>query len=445
MIALGTWERRKPMRRRPGSTLLVALLVAGSFVPGCRRAEAPPADPATEAPPAAPATEAPPAAPDAVPAVLGTSSPPSAPSEGQAIVARQTGERLIDISLEKEARAAVDRALDGLAAGQKPDGSWSNGDFPALTGLPLWAFALSDHKDREAVVQKAVKFLLGCVREDGGIYRQVPGKGGGLSNYNTALCMVALHALNDPALTPVVLRARRFVAAGQHFGGDMYEGGMGYDRETGRAYTDLSDSVIAFEAMRLTQSVEDQRDASAKPVDLDWEAAKRFLDRVQNKPAAGSNEAGGFFYRPDESKAGTVTNEQGVVVFRSFGSMTYAGLLSLIYADVSKTDPRVKSAFDWSVRHWSLDENPGMGEQGLFYFYNVLTKALSAYGRDEIPRAGRSVYWRPELVKKLLSLQKIDPKTGHGYWVNANGRFWESDPVLVTAYSVIALQVALGR
>jgi squalene-hopene/tetraprenyl-beta-curcumene cyclase len=55
------------------------------------------------------------------------------------------------------------------------------------------------------------------------------------------------------------------------------------------------------------------------------------------------------------------------------------------------------------------------------------------------------VYWRPELVKKLLSLQKIDPKTGHGYWVNANGRFWESDPVLVTAYSVIALQVALGR
>jgi squalene-hopene/tetraprenyl-beta-curcumene cyclase len=226
----------------------------------------------------------------------------------------------------------------------------------------------------------------------------------------------------------------------------MYEGGMGYDQATGRSYTDLSDSVVAYEAMRLTQSTEDLRDKSEKRVDLDWEAAQRFLARVQNKDSAGTNEAGGFGYRPDESKAGTATNKEGVVVFRSYGSMTYAGLLSLIYADVKKNDPRVLSAFDWAVKHWTLEENPGMKDEGLFYFYNVLSKSLATFGRENIPTKGKNpVFWRKAIVEKLISLQKVDSKTGHGYWVNRNNRFWEANDVLVTSYTLIALEVALGK
>jgi squalene-hopene/tetraprenyl-beta-curcumene cyclase len=372
-------------------------------------------------------------------------APAAAKDTAKTLITPDAGTGKLDVSVEKEAHAAVDRALSWLAAKQKPDGSWSNPDFPALTALPLWAFAKAQHKDRQAVTAKAVKYILACARENGGIYKDVAGKGGGLSNYNTALCMVALHLVGDPALAPVVLKARQFVKQGQHFGGDLYEGGMGYDQGTGRAYTDLSDSVIAFEAMRLTQSAEDLRPAGEAKADLDWEAAKRFLERVQNKDESPENK-GGFIYRPDESKAGATTNADGRVVFRSFGSMTYAGMLSLIYADVAKDDPRVKSAFDWSARHWSLEENPGMGPQGLFYFYNVLTKSLSAYGREDIPvKGGQPVLWRKALVAKLLSLQKTDPDTGFGYWINENGRFWESDPVLATAYSLIALEVALGE
>ena len=351
-----------------------------------------------------------------------------------------------DLSTAKEADAAVTRALDWLASQQKADGSWSEGSFPALTALPLWAFAMSDHPRKAEITAKAANFILSCVQSDGGIYRKLSGKGGGLSNYNTAISMVALHLLNDPKYAPVVLKARRFVAAGQHFGSDVYEGGMGYDQGTGRTYTDLSDSVIAYEAMRLTQGAEDLRDKSESHVDLDWEAARRYLERLQNKPAAGTNEAGGFSYRPDESKAGTLTNAQGTVVFRSYGSMTYAGLLSLIYADVRKDDPRVVSAFDWAAKHWSLDENPGMGQEGLFYFYNVLSKSLATFGRDAVPvKDGAPVFWRDALVKKLISVQKVDSKTGYGYWVNANNRFWEANDVLVTSYSLIALEVAMGR
>lgn len=370
----------------------------------------------------------------------------SAVAEPVTLVSKQPAGGKIDISTAREAEAAINRSLDWLAAQQKEDGSWSEASFPALTALPLWAFSMSNHPKKAEVTAKAAKFIMGNVQPDGGIYRKTPGKGGGLSNYNTALCMIALHSLNDPQYTPVVLKARKFVAAGQHFGNDIYEGGMGYDRENSRDYTDLSDSVIAYESMRLTQSAEDLRDKSEAHVDLDWAAAVRFLDRVQNKANTGTNNAGGFAYRPDESKAGTSTNKEGVVVFRSYGSMTYAGLLSLIYADVNKNDPRVQSAFEWAVKHWTLEENPGMGDQGLYYFYSVLSKALAAFGRDSIPASGQSqVLWRDALAKKLINLQKVDSKTGHGYWVNSNNRFWEANDILVTAYTLLALEVAIGK
>lgn len=377
--------------------------------------------------------------------IAASDSPGKAP-DTQTLITKQAVGGTVDISTAKEADAAVTRALDWLASQQKPDGSWSEASFPALTALPCWAFALSSHPKKAEITTKAAQFILSCVQPDGGIYKKIPGKGGGLSNYNTSLAMAALQQLNDPKYVPVILNARKFVAASQHFGNDIYEGGMGYDQANGRAYADLSDSVIAYEAMRLTQATEDLRDKSEARVDLDWEAARKFVERIQNKASSGSNNVGGFAYRPDESKAGTETNKEGVVVFRSFGSMTYAGLLSLIYADVKKDDPRVLSAFDWASKHWTLDENPGMGEEGLFYFYNILSKSLATFGRDSIPAKGKDpVFWRKALVEKLVSLQKVDSKTGHGYWINSNNRFWEANNVLVTSYSLIALEIALGK
>jgi squalene-hopene/tetraprenyl-beta-curcumene cyclase len=128
--------------------------------------------------------------------------------------------------------------------------------------------------------------------------------------------------------------------------------------------------------------------------------------------------------------------------------MTYAGLLSLIYAEVAKDDPRVQSAFKWAANHWTLDENPGMGPQGLYYFYNVMAKSLAAVGQEQVPAGGGRppVSWRTEMIRKLISLQQVEKDgSGEGYWLNSNNRWLESDPVLVTAYSLIALDVAIGR
>ena len=348
--------------------------------------------------------------------------------------------------LEAEARAAMAKGAAWVVAQQQADGHWAVADSPALTGLSMWALQKADPAAHRAAIDRALVFLLTSVREDGSIWREpsVERKGGGLANYNTAICMTALHALNRPELTPVVQNARSYLSKMQYLGPGSYRGGMGYDADQGRPYTDLSNSYMAYEAMRLTQDVEDLRAGGEPKADLDWKAAQEFLAQVQNLKAVNTNywisesadDEGGFAYSP--GAGASVTNAEGKVSLRSYGSMTYAGLLALIYAQVDAQDVRVQAAKDWASRHWSLDENPGMGQEGLYYFFNVLTKTLAAAGDETLTLPdGRVVAWREEVARKLIALQKPE-----GFWVNENNRWWEADPNLVTAYTLLALSAA---
>ena len=365
----------------------------------------------------------------------------SAESAKTAIVGGVQPAGTVDVSLQNEIDAAIERGRDWIAAQQKDDGAWSNGDFPALTALALRSLIGSPRPEHEKATGKGVKFLLSCIQPDGGIYRKIPGrKGGGLSTYNTAICMTSLHRTGDRSLIGAVQNARTFIAGAQHIGGDVYNGGFGYDAGTNRKYTDILNTFYAVKAMKETQGVEDLRGAGSKRVSINWGETVKYLEKLQNTPDTGAENAGGFFYMPGQSKAGATTNESGTIVFRSYGSITYVGLLALIYADVSRDDTRVRSALDWSAKHWTLEENPGMGAQGLYFFYHVLTKALSTYGSDFVElKDGNLLNWRKSVALKLVGLQRIDPKTGHGYWSNESGRFWENDPVLVTAYCLLAL------
>ena len=349
--------------------------------------------------------------------------------------------------LEAETRAALAKGAAWLAAQQQADGHWALADSPALTGLSMWALQNTDPAAYQAAIDRAMVFILTSVQEDGSIWRQpaIQRKGGGLANYNTAVCMTALHALGRPELVPVIQNARTYLAKMQYLDGGAYGGGMGYDADQGRPYTDLSNSYMAYEAMRLTQDVEDLRAAGEPKADLDWKAAQDFLAQVQNLKGVNTNsyasesadDQGGFAYTP--GAGASTTNADGKVTLRSYGSMTYAGLLALIYAQVDAQDVRVQSAKDWASRHWSLDENPGMGQEGLYYFFNVLAKSLAAAGDETLTLPdGRTVVWREEVARKLLALQKPE-----GFWVNENNRWWEADPNLVTAYTMLALATAL--
>jgi squalene-hopene/tetraprenyl-beta-curcumene cyclase len=123
--------------------------------------------------------------------------------------------------------------------------------------------------------------------------------------------------------------------------------------------------------------------------------------------------------------------------------MTHAGLLSLLFAGVDKNDPRVQAAYDWIRANYTLETNPGAKEdQGLYYYYNAFAKAMYAFGEPEITDAGGQTHnWRNDLAGKLMSLKRED-----GSWVNETSkRWWEGDPNLCTAWSVIALNYALRK
>jgi squalene-hopene/tetraprenyl-beta-curcumene cyclase len=113
----------------------------------------------------------------------------------------------------------------------------------------------------------------------------------------------------------------------------------------------------------------------------------------------------------------------------------------MIYAHVKKDDPRVVSAVQWAARHWSVDENPGMGTKGLYYYYYIMAKALSLMQTDSIPGAtGEPIPWKQQLMGKLVKVQQAD-----GSWMNTDNTFWEGDAALVTAYGVLTLQYALAE
>ncbi|MBR1609139.1 MAG: hypothetical protein IJ678_05935, partial [Kiritimatiellae bacterium] len=338
--------------------------------------------------------------------------------------------------------AGIAAAARWLAARQAPDGSFSNSRFPGLTAIAMWALVGAGDPDLRPAIDKACDFILSCAQDDGGIYRRVPGRaGGGLSTYNTALCLTALSFAGRADADRVILDARAFLAASQLEGDDEFAGGFGYDKSAPKRYADLNNTAFVVEAMRRTQSWEDRRPAGEKKADLDWDAVLAFAESLHNGEGAGDS-AGGFAYSPADAKAGVETDSEGKVILRSYGSITYSGLLALVYCKLDRADPRVRSTVDWTARHWTLEENPGVGDQGLYFFYDIVSRALSVAGMDEIPRAGDdggAVQWRSEIVAKVLSLQRED-----GSFANRNGRFWENDPVLCTAYSAISLAFASG-
>jgi squalene-hopene/tetraprenyl-beta-curcumene cyclase len=115
--------------------------------------------------------------------------------------------------------------------------------------------------------------------------------------------------------------------------------------------------------------------------------------------------------------------------------MTYAGLKSMIYAGVTKDDQRVKAAYEWLQKHYTLDENPGMGGNGLYYYYHTFAKALDAMGNTTITDGqGKAHNWRADLSTQLVESQNPD-----GSWINKAPRWLEGDPNLVTAYGLLCL------
>lgn len=331
-----------------------------------------------------------------------------------------------------EYRSTVTKAVAYLKGAQAPDGSFSAQAGPGVTALITTSLMRSGKTPSDPMIANALKYLQTFVQKDGGVYAN----GSTHQNYETCLAILCFSEANKAGkYNKLIKAAEKHIRDGQWDEGeditssdDAY-GGAGYGKHK---RPDLSNTNFLIEALKATGAGED---------DPAMKKALLFVSKCQNLETthnetkyATKNPDGGFYYTiaaGGSSQAGD-TVEGGL---RSYGSMTYAGLKSMIYAGVGPDDPRVKAAFVWVSKHYSLEKNPGMGNAGLYYYYQTFAKALDAIGKDEIiDTDGTKHAWKKELAEALQNAQKKN-----GSFVNTNGRWLEGDPNLVTAYALLAL------
>ena len=343
-----------------------------------------------------------------------------------------------------ETQLAIEQALNYLVAGQREDGSWAAFDqsHPAITAMVVKAIVQDPRfGPTHPAAVRGVAFVQRFVQSDGGIYVN----GEGMRNYHTSVALMALAATKDPAHATRIADAQKFLTKIQWDSGEGYEasspwyGGQGYGRHK---RPDLSNTQFMLEA--LHQSGLPADDPAYKKA-LVFVSRCQLLDATNDQPFADGANDGGFVYtaaNEGESKAGTVV-EGDKPRLRSYGSMTYAGFKSMLYANLDRGDARVRAAVKWIRSHYTLDHNPNMPQektkQGLYYYYHTFARAMQVWGEEVIvDDQHRPHPWRRELCAKLLSLQHKD-----GSWVNEADRWYEGNPHLVTAYAVLSLQTAL--
>ena len=312
------------------------------------------------------------------------------------------------------------KAVNFLRPRQSRDGSWSpDRKEPGITALVVTALVRSGRVGpADPVIERGLSFLEQFVGPKGGL-SEAPH-----SNYTTSVAIMAFHEANQGG------RYDRIIKGGQEFlktmqwdegedkgrDSDVY-GGAGYGGKNSRP--DLSNTAFMIEALRDTGLPAD---------DPGLQRALIFVSRCQNlksefndRPWAGKVDDGGFIYTAADggsSPAGK-TADGGL---RSYAGMTYAGLKSMIYAGLTPNDPRVKAASGYIAKHYTLDENPGMGQRGLYYYYQTFAKAMQLVGKPTfVDSAGKTHDWRAELVAALAKRQNAN-----GSWVTPPITSWRA-------------------
>lgn len=364
----------------------------------------------------------------------------------------------VDDQRWQAANASIKRGIEFLRQTQNKGGSWTPEPGPAITALCMQAMLdQPDISESDPAVQKAIDYILSKAKDDGGIHD------GFLQNYNTSISVSALSRIhNRPDVAEAIKKAQGYLQNLQWSnqpGPDgkpideshPFYGGAGYGKH-GRP--DMSNTQFLVQALY---------DSGLDCEDPAFKRAMVFINRCQAHESNDMFDAemiprdGGFIYATSiskelvgvpESKANPQLMDEAVKGgpvsgLRTYGSITYAGFKSYLYADLGRDDPRVKAAMDWITRNYTLEHNPGMPEavnkQGLYYYYMVFGRALRAYGQPIITTAdGQSTQWANDLIDALAKRQQDD-----GSWSNDADRWMEGDPNLVTAYSLLALTNAI--
>lgn len=335
----------------------------------------------------------------------------------------------------------VDKAIGYLKSAQGEDGSWSEKQSPGISGIVLTGMLRTGKVgSQDPTMEKGLKYIESLINPKAG---HIAGKAPRpqLQNYVTSVNVLALTSADRNSYKAVVADAAKFLRGlqwdegeGKQPGDDFY-GGAGYDS---KSRPDLSNTQLFLDALVAAGISKD---------DPAFKKARTFVTRCQNMKGEGNDQPwadkindGSFIYSAaggGQTKTQDKPSDDGGLP--GYGSMTYAGIKSLIYCGVSKDDPRIKKALEWIRKNYTLDANPGMPEVrahwGLYYYYHTMAKCLDTLGYDEIEdAAGKKHDWRADITATLAKRQQAD-----GSWRNDNAHWMEADPNIVTGYALMAL------
>ena len=353
---------------------------------------------------------------------------------------------LIGTATAKEPTPSWDEIVDKTIAyyrkTQAKDGSWGAKLSPGVTGIVLTGLLKTGKlKKDDPMIESALGYIESLVEPEAG---HIAGKGAGvkLLNYVTSVNVMALAAADRPKYKTVIERASKFLRKLQWDEGEDkkrendYFGGAGYDS---KSRPDLSNTQLFLDALVAAGVPKD---------DPAFKKALVFVSRCQNldsefndQPWAKKINDGSFVYTPSlggDTKVAEkkVLGEKGMP---GYGSMTYAGVKSMIYCNVDANDPRMKKALEWLAKNYTTEVNPGMPEAraswGLYYYYHTMAKALHLLGQDKVKDAkGVEHDWRADLTAALGKRQKPD-----GSFTNPAANWMEAEPSLVGGYVLMTL------
>ena len=361
-------------------------------------------------------------------------------------LAEHQSKQIIDTQAQNQAAELIHRGALFLLSAQSKDGGWASetAPGPGITCLVLKALIQEPSVGpKNPAVLRGIEFVKKFIRPDGGVYSAE----GVLKNYESCVALSMFSVLERTGQEQTIAAVQGFLKKNQwdenedKSPDDSWYGGAGYGPHK---RPDLSNTQMMLEALR---------DSGLPQDDPTYKKALIFIQRCQmlgernDQPFAQGASQGGFIYtcaKSGESKAGQI-DVNGRRELRCYGSMTYAGFKSMLYAGLERDDPRVMAALEWIRRYWTLDHNPNMPEkqslEGVYYYYHVFSRAMAVYGDSIVTdQLGRKHHWRHELVTKLAQLQQSD-----GSWINQADRWHEGIPALTTAYALLALQAAYPR
>ena len=370
---------------------------------------------------------------------------------GSTLMVRGEGEKVSALPAAITAPAIVVRpqteaekkGIDFLLTKQdKTTGAWLPQVGPAVTAMVVKGLINGGKAVDDPAIVKALEFIETCHQKDGGYYKDSN------PNYNSAVVLSMFAAIPGDKYKTQIKGLQEFLKSLQQLEGKTdnkgvkitkdhpWYGGAGY----GEDRPDLSNTSYFIEALHDSGAPADD---PAIQKALIFVTRSQMLGETNDQAFAKSATDGGFIYTPaagGESKFGDIDKLEGDSQLRSYGSMTYAGFKSLLYAGLTDKDPRVSAAVKWIQNNWTLEFNPGSSSfDGQYYFYHAFARAMHAYGKDTIIDAKNVKHdWRKELNDALAASQAAD-----GSWVNPKSpRWFEGNPILVTAYGILCLEEA---